>query len=104
MKYWLTKGPITPLFRKFITSNIHLPKKITICTYIGTYYAIGGTWLTTLVNYFLTGWFFGLYDKWYLDSFAIYISIIVVFTLFGNFALAILRYRLNQQSLLSACK
>lgn len=104
LKYWLTKGPITPLFRKFITSNIHLPKKITICTYIGTYYAIGGAWITTLVNYFLTGWYFGIYDKWYLDSFAIYISIIVVFSCFGNVALAVLRYRLNQQPLLSACK
>lgn len=101
-KYWLTRGPFTPLFRKFIFSNIHLPKKITICTYIGTYYAIGAAWINTILNYFLTGWFFGIYDKYYIDSFAIYVSIVVVFTIFGNFALAILRYRLNQQSLLSA--
>ncbi|ORY65012.1 glycosyl transferase family group 2-domain-containing protein [Pseudomassariella vexata] len=102
LRYWLTRGPITPLFRKFMTSSIHLPKKITICTYIGTYYAIGAAWGFVLMNYFLTGWYFGLYDKYYIDSFGIYVSIVVVFTLFGNFSLAILRYRLNQQSLLAA--
>ncbi|KAI1085283.1 glycosyl transferase family group 2-domain-containing protein [Whalleya microplaca] len=101
-RYWLTRGPITPLFRRFLTSSILLPKKITICTYIATYYAIGASWLLTLMNYFLTGWFFGLYDKFYIDSFAIFISIIVVFTGLGNCALAILRYRLNQQSLFIA--
>ncbi|KAI1462789.1 glycosyl transferase family group 2-domain-containing protein [Annulohypoxylon moriforme] len=102
LRYWFTRGPITPLFRKFLFSNIHLPKKLTICTYIGTYYAIGACWILTLMNYFLSGWFFGLYDKFYIDSFAIYVSVIVVFTGFGNFALAVLRYRLNQQGLLAA--
>ncbi|KAI1773548.1 glycosyl transferase family group 2-domain-containing protein [Hypoxylon cercidicola] len=101
-RYWLTRGPITPLFRLFLFSGIHLPKKLTICTYIGTYYAIGACWILTLMNYFLSGWFFGLYDKFYIDSFAIYVSVIVVFTGFGNFSLAILRYRLNQQSLIAA--
>ncbi|TGJ88666.1 hypothetical protein E0Z10_g51 [Xylaria hypoxylon] len=101
-RYWLTRGPITPLFRKFLGSSIHLPKKITICSYIGTYYAIGASWIITIFNYFLTGFFYGLYDKYYLDSFAIFISVIVVFTGFGNVALAILRYRLNQRSLLGA--
>ncbi|KAI1389537.1 glycosyl transferase family group 2-domain-containing protein [Hypoxylon trugodes] len=100
LKYWLFRGPITPLFRKFLFSSIHFPKKLTICAYIGTYYAIGACWLLTLMNYFLTGWFFGLYDKFYIDSFAIYISVIVVFTGLGNVSLAILRYRLNQQSLI----
>ncbi|KAJ2993300.1 hypothetical protein NUW58_g1885 [Xylaria curta] len=102
LRYWLTRGPITPLFRKFLASSIHLPKKMTICSYIGTYYAIGASWIITIFNYFLTGFFYGLYDKYYLDSFAIFISVIVVFTGFGNVALAILRYRLNQKSLIGA--
>ncbi|KAH9906612.1 glycosyl transferase family group 2-domain-containing protein [Xylariomycetidae sp. FL2044] len=102
LKDWWRRGPITPLFRKFLSSGLHLPKKITICTYIGTYYAIGACWPLTILNYFVSGWYFGLYDKFYLDSFAIYISVIAVFTGFGNFALAILRYRLNQQSLFRA--
>lgn len=102
LRYWITRGPFTPLFRRFIGSSIALPKKLTILAYIGTYYAIGAAWPLTVLNYFISGWFFGLLDKFYLDSFAIYVSIIVVFTGFGNFSLAILRYRLNEQGLLAA--
>ncbi|KAK4127322.1 hypothetical protein N657DRAFT_566279 [Parathielavia appendiculata] len=102
LRFWLVRGPFTPLFKRFIGSSIPLPKKMTILAYIGTYYAIAAAWCLTLANYFITGWFYGLYDKFYLDSFAIYISIIVVFTALGNLALAVLRYRLSEQSLLSA--
>ncbi|KAK3296862.1 glycosyl transferase family group 2-domain-containing protein [Chaetomium fimeti] len=102
LRFWLVRGPFTPLFKKFIASSIPFPKKMTILAYIGTYYAIAAAWLLTLGNYFITGWFYGLYDKYYLDSFAIYISIIVVFTGLGNLSLAVLRYRLSEQSLLSA--
>ncbi|KAH7026412.1 glycosyl transferase family group 2-domain-containing protein [Microdochium trichocladiopsis] len=100
LKKWPTRGPITPLFREFICSGIDFPKKVSVCAYIGTYYAIAAAWPLTVANYFITGWFFGLYDKYYLDSFAIYISVIVVFTAFGNIALAALRYRLTKQNII----
>ncbi|KAF4827643.1 hypothetical protein CGCTS75_v008069 [Colletotrichum tropicale] len=102
LRLWITRGPFTPLFKKFIFSNIAFPRKMTILGYIGTYYAIGASWPLTFLNYFVTGWYWGHYDKYYLDSFAIYISIIVVFPLVGNLSLAILRYRLGERSLLSA--
>ncbi|KXJ92069.1 glycosyl transferase family group 2-domain-containing protein, partial [Microdochium bolleyi] len=98
LKRWPTRGPFTPLFREFVCSGIDFPKKISVCAYIGTYYAIAAAWPLSVANYFITGWFFGLYDKYYLDSFAIYISVIVVFTAFGNVALAGLRYRLGQDN------
>ncbi|KAH7633790.1 glycosyl transferase family group 2-domain-containing protein [Sordaria sp. MPI-SDFR-AT-0083] len=101
IRFWVIRGPFTPLFRKFLGSSIALPKKLTICAYIGTYYAIAAAWSLSLMNYFLTGWFEGFYDKYYLDSFAIYCSIIVVFTALGNFSLAVLRYRTNKQNLLT---
>ncbi|KAL1844466.1 hypothetical protein VTK73DRAFT_2464 [Phialemonium thermophilum] len=99
LRFWPVRGPFTPLFRRFLGSCIPLPKKVTICAYIGTYYAIAAAWSFAVANYFLTGWFFGYYDKYYLDSFAIYVSIVVVFTGLGNLSLAVLRYRLNEQSL-----
>ncbi|KAG7289642.1 hypothetical protein NEMBOFW57_006017 [Staphylotrichum longicolle] len=102
LRFWFVRGPFTPLFRRFIVSGIPFPKKMTIIAYIGTYYAIASAWLLGLANYFITGWYSGAYDKYYLDSFAIYISIIVVFTGLGSVALAVLRYRLSEQSLLSA--
>lgn len=101
-RLWFVRGPFTPLFRRFLMSNIAFYRKITIMGYIGTYYAIGASWILTLMNYFLTGWLFGFYDKYYLDSFAIYFSIIIVFPLAGNIALAVLRYRLGEQSFLPA--
>jgi len=40
LRKWIYKGPFTPLFRRFLFSNIRFTSKITILSYIGTYYAI----------------------------------------------------------------
>jgi hypothetical protein len=103
-RFWIIRGPFTPLFRKFITSNIRITSKITILAYIGTYYAIGAAWILTLLNYFLIGWFNGYLDHYYLDSFRVYFSLVIVFSALGNTALAILRYRLSEKSLLGSSK
>ena len=102
MRYWFHRGPFTPLFRKFIGSNMPLPSKITIMAYVGTYYAIGSAWILTLANYFLVGWLNGHLDHYYVDSFKIYFAIVVVFNALGNLALAILRYRLDEADILKA--
>lgn len=99
LRYWPTRGPFTKLFRNFMVSCMPLPAKLTIMAYIGTYYAIGSAWILTLANYLIIGWFNGYIDHYYIDSFRIFFSILVVFTALGNIALAVLRYRLNQQSL-----
>ncbi|KAM9883357.1 hypothetical protein VD0002_g1983 [Verticillium dahliae] len=48
-------------------SNIAFYRKITIMGYISTYYAIGASWILTLMNYFLTDYAsrtsFGAYAK-----------------------------------------
>ncbi|RNJ57516.1 hypothetical protein D7B24_005864 [Verticillium nonalfalfae] len=102
LRKWPYRGPFTPLFRQFAWSNIPFYKKCTIMAYITTYYAIGLSWPLTLLNYFLTGWFFGHYDKYYIDSFAVYFAIIIVFPVASNVCLAVLRYRLGQQGLIQA--
>jgi hypothetical protein len=99
---WPAKGPFTPLFRKFMMSGMPLPSKLTIMAYIGTYYAIGSAWILTLLNYCIIGWYNGFLDHYYIDSFKVYFSIILVFTALGNFALAVLRYRIEESNLLSA--
>lgn len=43
-RFWIVRGPFTPLFRKFLGSNLRFTSKITILAYIGTYYAIGAAW------------------------------------------------------------
>lgn len=115
---WFTKGPFTPLFRHFMGSNMPLPSKITIMAYVGTYYALGSSWILTIMNYFIIGWsvhmlfaktqhpltfllrFNGWLDHYYLDSFKVYIAIVVVFSALGNVALALLRYRTGESALI----
>lgn len=100
LRRWVTKGPFTPLFRTFISSKyIPITHKVSICGYLGTYYAMASAFPLTVVNYFVTGWLGGRYDRFYRDSFSVFFSVIVVFTCFGNAALAVLRYRRKQGGL-----
>ncbi|KAI9753366.1 MAG: hypothetical protein M4579_005191 [Chaenotheca gracillima] len=98
---WPTKGPFTPLFRRFITSKIRFTSKLTILAYIGTYYAIGAAWILTLANFFIIGLGKGsaYLSRYYLDSFEVYFSLILVFSALGNIALAVLRYRSGEMGL-----
>ncbi|KAK1242663.1 hypothetical protein MKX08_005475 [Trichoderma sp. CBMAI-0020] len=102
IRTWLWRGPFTPLFRRFLFSNIRFTSKVTVISYIGTYYAIGAAWILTAVNYFVMGWFNGYLDKYYVDSWQVWFSIIIVFNGLGNVALAIMRYRVGERSLLYA--
>ncbi|KIW10772.1 hypothetical protein PV08_10071 [Exophiala spinifera] len=102
LRYWPTRGPVTPLFRRFMFSSMSLMAKITIMSYIGTYYAIASAWILTAMNYFLIGWFNGYLDHYYVDSFKIYFSIVVVFQALGTISLAVLRYRVSGRSLLGS--
>jgi hypothetical protein len=83
-------------------SNIRFTSKITIISYIGTYYAIGAAWVMTTANYLAIGWFNGYLDKYYIDSWKVWFSIVVVFNGLGNVALAVLRYRVGEKSFLPA--
>lgn len=102
IRTWLWRGPFTPLFRKFLFSNIRFTSKVTVISYIGTYYAIGAAWILTSVNYFAIGWFNGYLDQYYIDSWQVWFSIVIVFNGLGNLALAVMRYRIGERSLLYA--
>ena len=102
LRHWPTRGPLTPLFRRFIASTMPFPSKVTIMGYVGTYYALGSAWILTLLNYFIIGWFNGFLDHYYIDSFKVYFAIILVFTAVGNVALAVLRYRISERGLLAS--
>ncbi|EXJ78870.1 hypothetical protein A1O1_09272 [Capronia coronata CBS 617.96] len=99
---WPVRGPFTPLFRRFITSRINWTGKLTIMSYVGTYFAIGSAWIVTLLNYFLIGWFNGHLDKDYEESFNLYFGLVVVFQGAATVSLAVLRYRTEDRSLLSS--
>ena len=102
IRHWFCKGPITPLFRRFIISKIALSSKLTILAYIGTYYALASAWILTILNYFLVGLLIGNLDRYYIDSFKIYFSIVIVFIALGNLSFAVLRYRIKEKGLLDS--
>ncbi|KIW19871.1 hypothetical protein PV08_00446 [Exophiala spinifera] len=101
-RYWLVRGPFTPMFRRWMTSPMSLMGKITIGSYIGTYFAIASAWPLTIMNYFLIGWLNGHIDQAYVDSFKIYFGIVVVFQALGSVSLAVLRYRTENRSILGS--
>lgn len=103
IRKWPYKGPFTPLFRKFLFSNIRFTSKVSIISYIGTYYAIGAAWILTTANYFAIGWFNGYLDKYYIDSWKVWFSIVIVFNGLGNVALAAMRYRDDQGGFFHNC-
>ncbi|KAF2648213.1 hypothetical protein K491DRAFT_670986 [Lophiostoma macrostomum CBS 122681] len=102
IRFWLVRGPFTELFLKFLFSNIRFTSKVTIISYIGTYYAIGAAWVMTVANYFAVGWYNGYLDKYYIDSWKVWFSIVIVFNGLGNIALATMRYRIGSSSFLGA--
>ncbi|KAF2192282.1 hypothetical protein K469DRAFT_553114 [Zopfia rhizophila CBS 207.26] len=95
---WPFKGPITPLFRKFLFSPIKVTSKVTILAYIGTYYAIASAIPLTLVNYLVVGWFNEDVDQFYITSWKIFVGMAVVFNILSPLAYAMLRHRLGQKT------
>ena len=104
IRKWIYKGPFTPLFRTFLFSNIRFTSKITIISYIGTYYAIGAAWIMTTANYLAIGWYNGYLDKYYIDSWRVWFSIVIVFNGLGNVALAAMRYRDDKGGFFPNCE
>ncbi|KAH8676512.1 glycosyl transferase family group 2-domain-containing protein [Tricladium varicosporioides] len=95
-KYWY-KGPFTPLFTRFLWSDIKITSKMTILAYIGTYYAIAAAIPLTLANYCIIGWFQDNVDQFYLTSWKIFVGMAVVFNILSPLAFAMLRHRLGEK-------
>ncbi|KAK0664079.1 hypothetical protein DIS24_g683 [Lasiodiplodia hormozganensis] len=99
---WPTHGPLTPLFRRFLCSNIKITSKVTILAYIGTYYAIASAIPLTLANYLLVGWSGADVDQFYLTSWEIFVGMAFVFNVLSPLGYAMLRHRLGQATFFAA--
>ncbi|KAK2604725.1 hypothetical protein N8I77_007632 [Diaporthe amygdali] len=99
---WPTKGPFTKLIRTFLGSRMMLSSKISVFAYICSYFAIGVGLPMTVLNYFLVGWFDDSLDHFYLPSWKVFVSLLVVFNLAGGLSLAVIRYRTGERSLLAS--
>ncbi|KAK6498471.1 hypothetical protein TWF481_011062 [Arthrobotrys musiformis] len=96
--YWFTRGPIAKGFRQYLgTSYISLASKFHVTAYLFSYHAMASSLPLTLLNYILVGWFKGDFDQFFIQSWQTFMATVFVFNVVGNFALAVLRYRLSER-------
>ncbi|TYJ52433.1 hypothetical protein B9479_006974 [Cryptococcus floricola] len=99
-RLWLTKGPITPLFHSFVwAESIPLHSKISVLAYISSYYAIACAMILSTLNWVLVGLFDDSLDLFYLESWQVFLTCIVIFCGLSNVSSAIFQYRLNTNSI-----
>ncbi|KAK9467990.1 glycosyl transferase family group 2-domain-containing protein [Lipomyces arxii] len=102
VRQWYTGVIFTPLFRRFLRSEMKTFAKFTIIAYIGTYYAIAAALALTILNYFVIGWYAFEMDQFYLSSFNNLLALIFVFSGVCPIANALVRYRIRESSFWAA--
>ncbi|KAJ9112325.1 hypothetical protein QFC19_000745 [Naganishia cerealis] len=96
---WFSRGPINKLFRLFVWSHIPIHSKISTLAYISSYYAIACAFPLSTVNWILIGLFRDSLDLFYLQSWDVFLTCVVIFCGLSNISSAIFQYRLKQNSL-----
>ncbi|KAK7696513.1 hypothetical protein QCA50_001171 [Cerrena zonata] len=96
---WWRLGPITKQLRIFVWSDAPIHYKISMMSYMFSYYGIAIGMVLSLSNYLMLGWGYEV-DGFYLKSFEIWLACVVVFPCAGNVGYILLEYRLGHSSLL----
>ena len=98
---WPRKGPITKQMRTFVWSDAPVHYKLSMMSYMFSYYGLAVALPLSLLNYFILGFALDI-DGFYLHSFEIWLACTVVFPGAGNIGFTILEYRLGTRSLLDS--
>jgi hypothetical protein len=98
---WWRKGPITKQLRVFLWSDAPIHYKISMTSYMFSYYGIAASALLSILNYLLLGLAFEV-DGFYMHSFEIWLACTVLFPIAGNVAYTLLEYRLGQRDIFSS--
>ncbi|KIK65212.1 hypothetical protein GYMLUDRAFT_386618 [Collybiopsis luxurians FD-317 M1] len=98
---WWKMGPITKQLRTFLWSGAPVHYKISMLSYMFSYYGLAASAMLSVINYFLLGWAADV-DGYYLKSFEIWLACTVVFPGAGNIGFTLLEYRLGRRNLFSA--
>ncbi|KAJ7229659.1 glycosyl transferase family group 2-domain-containing protein [Mycena haematopus] len=101
LKDWWRMGPITKQLRTFVWSDAPVHYKISMSSYMFSYYGIAASTVLSLVNYFVLGFALPI-DGFYMHSFEIWLACMIVFPCAGNVGYTIMEYRLGGRSLLKA--
>ncbi|SPO23573.1 uncharacterized protein UTRI_02252 [Ustilago trichophora] len=105
LRFWLTRGPLTPLFMKFITSDkCSLSQKITVSSYMFSYYALAMSLPFAVAMFLVVGLMDNVTSLYIVDSFKVWLSILVVFSAGGTVARLLCFLRSRQKGFLHALK
>ncbi|GAK65448.1 glycosyltransferase family 2 protein [Moesziomyces antarcticus] len=105
LRYWVTKGPLTPLFKRFITSDkCSLSQKITVSSYMFSYYALAMSLPFAIAMFLVVGLMDNVTSLYIVDSFKVWLSILVVFSAGGTVARLLCFLRSRQKGFLHALK
>ncbi|TEB25063.1 hypothetical protein FA13DRAFT_1637964 [Coprinellus micaceus] len=96
---WWRKGPISRQIHRFLWSGAPLHYKISMLSYMFSYYGIAGSITIGLINYVLLGFQFEV-DGYFMHAFEIWLATTVVFWGSGTIGYTLLEYRLGRRSLL----
>ncbi|TDL23464.1 hypothetical protein BD410DRAFT_857631 [Rickenella mellea] len=98
---WWRKGPINKQLHTFIWSAAPLHYKLSMLSYMFSYYGIAAAVSLSLINYIVLGFALPV-DGYYMHSFEIWLACTVVFPGAGNIGFTLLEYRLGTRSLVEA--
>ncbi|KAL7277979.1 hypothetical protein ACG7TL_007932 [Trametes sanguinea] len=96
--HWWRLGPINKQLRTFLWSAAPVHYKISMLSYMFSYYGLAASALLSVLNYFLLGWNIKV-DGFYEHSFEIWLACTVVFPGAGNLGFTLLEYRLGQRNI-----
>jgi len=98
---WWRLGPINKQLRIFLWSNAPVHYKVSMMSYMFSYYGLAASAILSFLNYLILGLSFDV-DGFYLRSFEIWLACTVVFPGAGNIGYTLLEYRLGQRSIASS--
>ncbi|KJA18241.1 hypothetical protein HYPSUDRAFT_169359 [Hypholoma sublateritium FD-334 SS-4] len=98
---WWRRGPITRQIHTFLWSPAPLHYKISMLSYMFSYYGIAASITISVINYVLLGFQFPV-DGFFMHSFEIFLATTVVFWGSGTLGYTLLEYRLGQKKLFYA--
>ncbi|GAA5824490.1 hypothetical protein JCM11251_000445 [Rhodosporidiobolus azoricus] len=104
IKQWLTKGPISMIFLRYLFGPTPLPTKLANCSYMSSYWAMAVGPPMILAFYFLQGNYAEVLSSAFVPAFQIIIAALFVYNACGTLAIIILRYRSQSATLVDAAK
>jgi len=95
---WFRRGPIAPLFFRFLWSRAPMHYKFSVLAYLSSYYGIAASLTIAILNFVLLGFQFHV-DGFYMHNFEIWLACMVVFFGSGSVGYSLFEYRVGAKHL-----